>query len=147
MTKVNLQVKGTKKLFKQLEKLGDKALKLADAETSATANDIATAAKRYAPVDLGKLRQSIGVAQPIDSKDKIVYSIVASARYAPYMEFGTGKLVSVPPELQDLAILFKGKGIREVNLLPQPYMYPAFVENKAKYVKRLKNVIKQLSNE
>ena len=60
------------------------------------------------------------------------------------MEFGTGKMVQVPQELVDIAIQFKGKGIREVNIPPQPFMYPAFVKARATYKENLKKALQKL---
>lgn len=45
--------------------------------------------------------------------------------YAPFVEFGTGKKVSIPSDLKDYASQFRGKGIREVNLHARPYFFPA----------------------
>lgn len=143
--KLNVEIKGINETIKRLKAFGSEAEKLVDIETYDSANAIALNAKRLAPVDTGKLRQGIYVAKPIGAKDKIVYSVVSNAIYSAYMEFGAGRLTSVPPELKELAIQFKGKGIREVNLQPQPFMYPSLIAERPKYLKKLKNVLKNLS--
>jgi len=76
-------------------------------------------AKTDAPKDQGFL------AQNINSKTVglMHYELVSGALYSAYREWGTGAMVSVPANLVDYAILFKGKGIREVNSRPQPYFF------------------------
>jgi HK97 gp10 family phage protein len=46
--------------------------------------------------------------------------------YAAYVEFGTGGLVDVPAGLEDYAMQYKGAGIKQVNLPPRPFLFPAF---------------------
>ena len=139
MSKVNFQLKGADKLIKKLQKYGEQAEKEVGAITKATALDMVADAKRLAPRDTGKLAQHI-FTQEIA---KLTQRIYATMPYAPYMEFGTGGLVSVPAELKDLAIQFKGAGIRKVNLMPQPFMYPAYIANKQQYIENLKLMLKR----
>ena len=40
-----------------------------------------------------------------------------------------------------MAIKFKGAGIREVNLRPQPFLYPALVRGRGEYVEKLNKVL------
>jgi hypothetical protein len=68
------------------------------------------------------------------------------APYSAYIEFGTGRAVQVPTELKEIAILFKGKGVKEINLQPQPYLYPAFVKGRKKYLQDLKDLLEHLTN-
>ena len=65
------------------------------------------------------------------------------APYAPFVEFGTGGLVNVPNELKDQAIKFKGKGIKQVNLRPRPYLYPALLQGRTEYLQKLKKVLEK----
>ena len=58
------------------------------------------------------------------------------------MEFGTGGLVSVPTELQDEAIKFKGRGIKKINIRPRPYLYPAFISQKNQVIKDLESLLR-----
>jgi len=63
--------------------------------------------------------------------------------YAPYIEFGTGGLVSIPAGLEEEAIVFKGAGLRKINMRAQPFFFrPAFEEFK-KMVERLKKLYGQ----
>ena len=140
MTKVNFELKGADKIIKKLSKISKQAYIDVDGATLNTASEIVKDAKILAPKDTGKLAQSIAYQK---LGNEIAYRIYAGAKYAPYMEFGTGGLVNVPTELKDLAIRFKGKGIRKINLMPQPFMYPSYVVNKQYYIEDLKSLLKK----
>ena len=65
--------------------------------------------------------------------------------YSAYMEFGTGSKVKINEDWGEMAARFKGKGIREVNLQPRPFMYPAFVIGRKNYNKELREEFKILA--
>jgi len=88
--------------------------------------NIETEATSLAPVDLGILKSSIN--GEVEGLNGIVGSTV---RYSPYIEFGTGGLVDVPAGLEDYAIKFKGAGVKQVNLMPRPFLIPAFKKHTA----------------
>lgn len=122
------------KAFKDLEDEVDREL---EKETDRTLINIQRGAKNRAPVDHGVLKSSIQRERNgLDGK------VVANAHYAPYVEFGTGNMVSVPDELIELAEQFKGRGIRQVNLPARPFLYPAFVEERKKHLQRLKKKLR-----
>ena len=108
-------------------------------EINASALKIYTDAKREVKVDNSTLRSSIAINP--DSKGSLTYSVEARAKYAPYVEFGTGGMVNVPAGYEDFAIQFKGKGIRKVNLRARPFLIPAFEQEKPKLIKRLNDLI------
>jgi len=139
-------VKGINKVLKQLKKFVVEAEKMVEETTASNAKEIARDAKVLAPIDLGKLRQSIFTKKNTNNN----YSIVASARYAPYIEFGTGAKVNLKylvdagiPE--SYALQFKGKGIKQVNIQPRPYLYPAFIKGRKQYLKDLKGDLEHLT--
>ncbi|QDP62857.1 MAG: hypothetical protein Tp139SUR343261_7 [Prokaryotic dsDNA virus sp.] len=97
-------------------------------EVAHTLLDITKKAVTKAPVAKkgksgGTLRQSI---RP--TVQGLTGYVEASAEYAPYMEFGTGVAYS-SSQLDALGIptsysaQFLGKGIREVNLEPRPFLF------------------------
>lgn len=94
-----------------------------------TAQRIRTLAMRAAPVNFNFLRNSIKVFVTPDRMGAEVtaggQSAGAYVRYAPYVEFGTGDFVSVPSNLTDYALQFKGRGLRKVNNRARPYFFPA----------------------
>lgn len=140
MIKFNLEIEGVNKLLKDFERIGKEAVKVADSVTKATAADIAADAARLAPKDTGKLAQSIS-SQKIGH---LSYRIFSDSKYAPYQEFGTGGLVSVPKGLEALAIQFKGKGKRKINMAAQPFLYPAVVINRLYYKQDLDTALNRI---
>lgn len=96
--------KGLNSVIADIKKFGADAEKKINAETEAISLQIEGDAKRLAPKNFGKLAQSI-------SHEKINpanYKITVNELYGAYMEFGTGKKVSVPPEFADMAKSFQG---------------------------------------
>ena len=109
------------KLLKELKALDKDLPDLIDKVVQANASEMAQTARRLAPIDTGALRRSIRKQKTGELQAKVR----AGARYAPYMEFGTGGYVEVPAELQDIAIRFKGAGVKRIDIRPKPFMYPA----------------------
>lgn len=99
-----------------------------DQETYAEVRDavmqIANEAKMRAPGDTGFLRNQIGYAGPFKSDNGWQGVVSSNADYSAYVEFGTGTKVSVPPDLQEFAIQFKGTH-RVPGMLAQPFFFPA----------------------
>ena len=138
---ITVKVKGARNIERLIRRLGEEGEAELDAETFATAEEIATDAKKLAPVNDGLLQQSIGVAKGIDTRNVIAYSVGASAPYAGYVEFGTGSKVEVPKEFNDLAQQWKGRkggsfkeGLESIKDwvrkkgLPEESAYPIFVK-------------------
>jgi HK97 gp10 family phage protein len=108
-------------------------------EIQVAGRDTAKQAKSFAPVAQSALKTSIRA----QSKGKT--SVVGTdVQYAPYVEFGTGRMVNVPSELQEYAMQFKGAGIRQVNTRSQPYLYPAFFINRERLKDRTKKKIEDI---
>jgi len=134
----SFELKGLKETLGNLERFKVDTLQDLDDELTATAFQIRAEAVRATPVDLGNLRQSVDVVnKPFDK------NVVARANYAAYVEFGTGTLVDVPQGLEDYAIQFKGKNVKQVNLPARPYMFPPFFRNTKELPNRLKKIIEQ----
>jgi len=95
----------------------------------ATCNNIVRKAMRFAPVNFGFLRASIGTNATGSGMAAEGWAGGSgkgvNVKYAPYVEFGTGNKVYVPKELTDYAMQFKGRGIRKVNNRHQPYFFPS----------------------
>ena len=146
------KIKGLNKVLKKLEKFGDEAKVLIEDELLETATEIRTQARFSAPVNKivgmgGDLRQSIVVEKETD----LSYKIVVGVKYAPYVEFGTGTKVNLEYLVKsgmpkDYAMQFKGKGIKQVNINPQPYLFPAFINGKIHFISNLKKGLKYLTN-
>lgn len=137
-----MNIKGLNTVISDLRRYGKEAEKDIAGVTELSARKIEGYAKSNAPTDFGKLGQSIQAVKDTPTNWKIEAGGVL-APYAPFVEFGTGGLVDVPQELQEQAIKFKGKGIKQINLRPQPYLYPAFLRGSAEYVDKLKKVLEK----
>lgn len=97
-------------------------------------------AKMKAPVDLGKLRQSI--YHKVDNK-KLIGEVGATEEYAPYVEFGTGKYVKVDNEFKDLAMTFYVNG--QGRTKSRPFLVPSFYEERKKFIENIKNIVNKYS--
>lgn len=81
-------------------------------------------AKKSVVVDKGVLRNSIKA----ENTGKKSVKVSAGAKYAPYVEYGTGSFVDLE-DMKDLGIpstyaaQFKGKGLRKVNLPARPFFF------------------------
>ena len=135
-------IKNMNSVISELRKYGKEAEQLIEGITEQSARKIEKDAKQYAPANFGKLGQSINAFKESSSN----WVIVAGAPYAAYVEFGTGGLVNVPTELKDIAITWKGKGIRKINLRPRPYMYPALLKGRNEYLETLKKALNKYGN-
>jgi phage gpG-like protein len=109
---MELQVKGLDTLIKKMDKLAKDAKVEVQAELNAWADETATSAKMLVSAnssDEGLLLRSISPRYGNGSA-----SVVASAKYAAYIEFGTRKFAaayvsSLPADWQTYAATFKGK--------------------------------------
>lgn len=136
------RVTGINELARKLAAFGTAGENMVRDEIEGAGRDIEVQAKSLAPVDLGILRGSINY-EP--TNNGLGAKISANAPYAAYQEFGTGGLVNVPPEMKELATYYRGKGVRQVNLKPQPFLYPAFVDNRKKLIEQLKKGLIRLT--
>ena len=144
---VNIKINKTdlKKLENKLEDLRDISEKELSKEVGQTVARIARRMKQNVVVDLGTLRQSIvfGVS---GSKG----FVKAKAKYAPYVEFGTGRLVNLK-DMQELGIpdsyaaQFKGRGIKEVNLPARPFFFSSVRTEFRKMLDRVNDKLKRLT--
>ena len=167
-------VKNIDKVLKQFKQFGKEAEKMVEETTSSNAKEIVRNAKANVTrvaFNNGKLAQSI-----YDDKNTYAnYSIKVGLEYGAYVEFGTGKQVRVPKELQDQANKFKGKGgnfeqglqsikdwcknkgidekfaypifmaILRDGLTPRPFLYPAFRKGRIQYLKDLESDLEHLT--
>ena len=130
---VKLKINKPTAIFKDVD---DKMTAFLKAEIAATVEDITDDARVRVPVDMGFLEGSITST----SKD-LTGEVKVGMHYAPYVEFGTGGLVDVPSGISIFALKFKGNGIKQVNLAPRPFLFPAFFSNVAKLTERIKTKI------
>ena len=115
----NINVKVTGEI--DFAEYGKEIEELLEAEISDAVLNIQGGAIKDAPVDEGFLKASIRA-----ESEGLSGKVWTKIPYAPYQEFGTGGLVDIPAGWEEYAIKFKGAGIRQVNMKPQPFLYPNF---------------------
>lgn len=133
---ITARLDGLKELQDKLDKLSKEAKEEVANEINASALTIQRNAKRNVVVDNGNLRNSIALI-PLS---ELTYTVEAKAKYAPYVEFGTGGLVDIPVGYEEYAAQFKGKGIKKINLRAKPFLIPAFDNEVPQLLKRLKKI-------
>lgn len=134
---MGVEIKGLKRVLQQIHDFPVDLGKKVELVVEGNVRQMTRTAQRFAPKVTGELFRSIKAAKSGD----LSWRVVVLAEHGPYMEFGTGGLVKVPEELVDIAIQYKGRGVKEINLKPQPYLYPAFELQRDIYVRELKELL------
>lgn len=110
-----------------------------DAEIRDASETFAGLAKNAAPGRTGRLRGSIRSAP---TGAPLSYEVFAQTTYAAYQEWGTIEHVNVPPDLVDVAIKYKGRGIRKTGgVTPKHYFFSQRALVIPKLTERLNAVI------
>jgi phage gpG-like protein len=135
----SIELDGFQEVLTKLAKEGGKIAEEIDQEIAAGVRSMEKSAKRLAPVDTGRLRGSISTSR----NAFLNWELVAQVGYAPYIEFGTGGLVDVPKGLEQYAIQFKGKGIKQVNLPARPFFFPSVFAFQVEIVKNIREIIRR----
>lgn len=108
-------------ILKKFSTLSQELQEEIDGEIQDAARVFAGLAKNKAPGDKGRLRGSINF-EPTGAP--LSYEVFAQTNYAAYQEWGTIKKVSVPPDLVNIAIKYKGRGIRKTGgIFPKDYFF------------------------
>ena len=137
--------KGLNELLAKIEALKKYSRQEVSNELGAIAQYSAKRAQRKAPKDKGPLGQ--GIKGGIIGKQAVVMS---TAKYSPYVEFGTGRMVDLD-DMQQLGIpdsyaaQFKGKGIREVNLPARPFFFNSIRIELQKGLVKIQNKLDKLT--
>jgi HK97 gp10 family phage protein len=103
-TGFSFEVKGLDKLLNVFHELPNETQKELKAELKVTAKEIKDGAKRDAPADEARLKQSISNLET----GPLSFEVVAQSFYAGYLEFGTKTKVSIPAGLESIASQLKG---------------------------------------
>ena len=139
---MSIRITGLSDAMRILNSVANDHPKKLKQQTRESARIILNNAKRKAPLLTGDLRKS-GFVEELKGSNGFGQAVTFSMDYAPFMEFGTGGLVKVPDELKKQAWLFKGKGIKQVNLRARPYLYPALLKGRIEYIDKLKKVLEK----
>jgi len=138
---IKIDQKDLTSLRQKLNKLSLLDSKVLSNELGAAGLDIARIAKKKAPVDKGTLRQSIR-----SEKQGKSVEVIAGAKYAPYVEFGTGGFVNFDDMVElgipkSYAAQFKGK--TDGFMKPQPFFFGSARIGLKKLLNRLEIQIKK----
>lgn len=115
--KIKIEVKGVEETIAKLSTLNAKARKAVEQQIAESALNIQMGAKKRCPVRTGALRNSITV----DFYGKMSAQIGPHMLYDKYVEFGTRKMAA------------------------QPYLFPAFEEERPKLEEGIIKAIKEAS--
>lgn len=129
-----MRVRGFDSFIRKLKRLPQEVQNDIKADIQDAADMIVIDAGNAAPVDLGYLKNSI---RAYPTRGGLNMSVVVGAKYAPYVEFGTGTGVVVPDEVKEYAYQFKGKGERLINIPARPFFFPAYFEHRDELIKSM----------
>ncbi len=107
---LTIDIKNLDKVLAEVKAYPQDVEKIINNEFQAFGQLVVNDAKRMAPVNEGRLRQSIASLQT-----KLQVSITVNVDYAAYLEFGTksfaaAHVATLPPDWQAFAAQFKGSG-------------------------------------
>jgi HK97 gp10 family phage protein len=100
-----MKIKGVSSVVRGLATFGQKGKQLTANVVQSVALEMNKEAKSNAPVNMGKLKQSI--INKVEN-DGLRVRVEVGVPYGAFIEFGTGVKVKVPMELQAEAMKFKG---------------------------------------
>lgn len=103
-TGFSFEVQGLDKLLKVFHELPERAQREMADELKVTSWEIRDGAKKDAPANEARLKQSISSKETGPTS----FEVVAQTSYAGYLEFGTKTKVSIPPGLEGIAGQLKG---------------------------------------
>ena len=141
--KVDLKVKGIAKALADIDKFDQATQQRIKDTVNEFALKIQKSAKKRCPVDTGRLRSSI-VIEPYNGG--FTARVGTNVKYAPYVEFGTGKY-AVEGNGRKTPWAYKnrdGELIWTAGQKPQPYLLPAFNEHKQAYINAIKQILRDV---
>jgi HK97 gp10 family phage protein len=101
----DVNLAGMNEIQDAIKKMSDVVSKEVSKEMQSSVMKIASDAKKAAPINFGRLRGSI----KWDKESELTYSVGAYVSYAPYVEFGTGPLTTIPNGYSTFASQFQQK--------------------------------------
>lgn len=139
-----MKINGLQETLKALDKFGELGSEAVKANIEVAGYNMQAEAMRRVPVDLGQLKNSIKIEL---SDNGLTVSLIATAPHSPFQEWGTGGLVQVPAGMEELASAHRGFGLRQVNIRPQPFMFPAWDKERKEFVIRLNKELERLAKQ
>ncbi len=127
---LDISVSGLDEIAEALGATLEQVLPAAAIGAGKAAQAVAKDARKLAPVDTGELREKIRATDPEIKGDTVEATVVAGAEHSVYVEYGTGirgAESELPAGMPPATYRPDWAGQRA-----QPYMYPAFRQNRQK---------------
>ena len=138
---IKVKISGTEELEARLKRASAELVNEVGAEVRASANEYTLLAKQSASAQFGDKGFLVSGIQPV-SISPLNWKVDSHSRYSAYMEWGTITHVSVPADLADYAIQFKGKGLRTTGgIIPRPFFFKHAPLVQGKLFERIKAVL------
>lgn len=137
MKRLSFEVEGLNKLLKTVEQMPQEIQDRVEFELEDFVREVNNEQVTRTPVDMGFLRG----ANDFRKDAELQWSLSNRMEYAPYIEFGTGGSVNVPAGLEDYAIQFKGKGIKQIDLPARPFFFEPFFRRRKELVQAIKKAL------
>ena len=135
------------KKLKQLKRFSRQEL---SSEVGKTATDIVRRSTKRVPVNKAKGQRGGGLKQSVyTAKKGNTAEVGYNKKYAPYQEFGTGRYIDVKDaealgfSASEIKNIFKGKGIREVNIQQKTLFFISVQEALKAIMGRLDDKLKK----
>ena len=138
-----MKIRGTSQVLNRLKRVSSQATLQTKSAVVRSTDGIFKDALDAVPVDLGDLKASGNRSYGDNQLTGIVVFGGTPAPYAPYVEFGTGSNVRIPEGFGAYAMQFfvNGKG----RMKAQPYLIPAFINNKKIFLRDMRKIAKNIS--
>lgn len=144
MDNFHVTLSGFNELLTKFQEFPDELMEEVDGEIEAGAKEFAQLAKIAAPGGkTGELKRMTNY-KPLGFA---IYEMFSQTTYAAYQEWGTITYVSVPADLVDMAIKYKGRGILKTGgIRPKHYFFSQRAIVIPKMMQRIDNVLEDLLN-
>jgi HK97 gp10 family phage protein len=140
---IDVDVRGIAKAIAQINRFDQTIQQRIKDTVNEFALKIQKSAKKRCPVDTGRLRSSI-VIEPYN--DGFTAHVGTNVKYAPYVEFGTGKY-AVDGNGRKKPWAYKnreGELIWTAGQKPQPFLIPAANEHKQAYINAMRKILRDV---
>jgi HK97 gp10 family phage protein len=139
---IRFKIEGMKEAIRNIQDWEVEKIRQSRLQIERSAINIEREAKNACPVDFGILRSSIEKTVDASDAGRILSAEVGTnVEYAPFVEFGTGSGVSVPAGQEEFAMQFKGKTGRKRNYPARPFLFPAWEQERPKFLKSMEAIL------
>lgn len=138
---IDIDISQLNKAIKKIKAWETEKIQAVKDTVNESALNVQKGAKRRCPVDTGRLRSSITI-QPYNGG--FTMQVGTNVKYAPSVEFGTGPRVIRAKRKKALYWPGASHPVKKVTLPPQPakpFLFPAWEEEKPRFVSALKEVL------